>query len=113
MKTIGRLMVPIETQRSLEEQRGFKIVEVVAEKDGLFALVKVPVEDLPNLRVLKTSAGRREYQREIQRKYRKRLKKRNKGIEGIPLTVRHGYESSRPETTTERRTRLMKKKKTR
>ena len=86
-------MVPIETQRSLEEQRGFKIVKVVAEKDGLFALVKVPVEDLPNLRVLKTSAGRREYQREIQRKYRKRLKKRKRANIPIPLTTRHGYET--------------------
>ena len=93
MKTIGRLMVPIETQRSLEEQRGFKIVEVVAEKDGLFALVKVRVEDLPNLKVLKTSAGRREYQRDVQRRYRQRSKKRKRADRPIPLTTRHGYET--------------------
>ena len=93
MKTIGRLMVPIETQRSLEEQRGFKIVEVVAEKDGLFALVKVRVEDLPNLKVLKTSAGRREYQRDVQRRYRTKLKKRKRADKPIPLTTRHGYET--------------------
>ena len=93
MKTIGRLMVPIETQRSLEAQRGFKIVEVVAEKDGLFALVKVPVEDLPNLKVLKTDAGRREYQRGVQRRYRKKLKKRKRADKPIPLTTRHGFET--------------------
>ena len=70
------LAIPEETVRSLEAERGFKIIEVLAEKDGLFALVKVPIEDLPNLKVLKTDRGRRDYQREVQKRYRDRLKKR-------------------------------------
>jgi hypothetical protein len=68
--------VPEETARSLALERGFQVMEILAEKDGLYALVKVPVEDLPNLKVLKTGRKEREAQREIQQRYRDKLKRK-------------------------------------
>jgi hypothetical protein len=70
LKRVGRLMEPIQTHR------GFDVVEIVTDKNRLYAMVKVPVEDLPNLKVLKTDKERREYQRKVQRKYRQKLKKK-------------------------------------
>ena len=69
-------MVPEETVKALAEEHGFEVVRVLAEKDGLYALVKVRVEDLPNLKVLKTGRREREAQREVQQRYRDRLKKK-------------------------------------
>ena len=70
----GRLTLPINTEDGLE------IVELISEGDNLFALVKVPVEELANLKILKTNKKRRLQQKTTQKKYRerKRLPKHRK-----------------------------------
>jgi len=76
MKRTGALALPITTNEGLE------VVRLISEKNQLYALVKLPVEDLPNLRVLKTDKERREYQRQIQTRYRQRLKGRPRRFGG-------------------------------
>ena len=70
----GRLAVSINTEEGLE------VVELITEGDDIFAIVKVPVEELPNLRLLKTDKKRRVKQKLTQKKYRerKRLPKHRK-----------------------------------
>ena len=68
MKNIGKLALPIETND------GFEVVRLITEKNELYALVKVPVDDLPNLRILKTDKQRRDYQKKAQERYREKLK---------------------------------------
>jgi len=70
------LALPITTNEGLE------VVRLLTEKNNLYALVKVAVEDLPNLRVLKTDKERREYQKQIQTRYRQRLKGRPRKFGG-------------------------------
>lgn len=73
MRKKGKLTVPIEGT-----DLGFEIVELVEEKNEVFALVKVPLEDLHKLRVLKTDKKRREYQKKAQRRYRRKLATKQK-----------------------------------
>ena len=73
MRKKGKLTVPIEGT-----DQGFEIVKLVEEENEVFALVKVPLENLHKLRVLKTDKKRREYQRKAQRKYRGKLATKKK-----------------------------------
>lgn len=59
-------------------ERGFEVVELIKEEWGDFVLVKVRLEDLPKLKILKTDKKRREYQKGAQKKYRKRLAAKKK-----------------------------------
>ena len=54
-------------------ERAFEVVELVKENGENFVLVKIRLEDLSKLAVLKTERKRREYQREAQKRYRKKL----------------------------------------
>ena len=57
---------------------GFEVVDLFTENSQIYAMIKVNVVDLPNLKFLKTDKKRREYQKDIQKKYRKRKKERRK-----------------------------------
>ena len=70
-----RLGTPLITEEGLE------IVEIVTEENDIYALVKVKVVDLPNLKFLRTDKKRREYQKDIQRRYRKKKKDRERNRE--------------------------------
>ena len=60
-------------------ERGFEVVELIKEDGENFVLVKIRLEDLSKLTVLKTDRKRREYQREAQKRYRKKLAAKQKG----------------------------------
>ena len=60
----------------LEED--FEVVDLLTEDNQIYAMIKVNIMDLPNLKFLKTDKKRREYQKDIQKKYRKRKKERRK-----------------------------------
>ncbi len=68
----------MEQKRSLElpvvMDEGFEVVDLFTEDNQIYAMIKVNVMDLPNLKFLKTDKKRREYQKDIQKKYRKRRK---------------------------------------
>jgi hypothetical protein len=57
-------------------EEGLEIVEIVTEENDIYALIKVRVVDLPNLKFLRTNKKRRDYQKDVQRKYRKKKKDR-------------------------------------
>lgn len=59
-------------------ERGYEVVELIKEGDEDFVLVKIRLEDLSKLTVLKTDRKRREYQREAQKRYRKKLASKQK-----------------------------------
>ena len=50
----------------------------ILRTSGEWAIVKVRIDDLEKVRLLKLPEGVREYFRETQRKYRQRLKERRK-----------------------------------
>lgn len=64
-------------RRVTPAERGFEILDMIKEDEKTFVLVKVPLENINRLAVLKTDEERRIYQKEIQRKYRERLKSKN------------------------------------
>jgi hypothetical protein len=70
MDNIVKFDAPLITEDGLE------IVEIITENNDIYALIKVKVVDLPNLKFLKTNKKRREYQKDVQRKYRKKKKDR-------------------------------------
>lgn len=72
MEHAAELKLPIITEDGLE------IVEIRTEDNQIYAMVKVNILDLPNLKFLKTDKKRREYQKKIQKKYRKRKKNKKK-----------------------------------
>ena len=53
--------------------RGFEVVELIKENGEDFALVKIKLEDVSKLKILRTDEKRRQYQMKAQREYRKRL----------------------------------------
>jgi hypothetical protein len=53
-----------------------EVVDLITEDNQIYAMIKVNIMDLPNLKFLKTDKKRREYQKDIQKKYRKRKKER-------------------------------------
>lgn len=57
--------------------KGWKI-EVVSDS-GEYAIVRIPINDLDKIRIVKLPAAMRDYFRERQRKYRAKLKKNNGG----------------------------------
>jgi hypothetical protein len=59
-------------------ERGYEVVRLIKEGDENFVLVKVRLEDMSKLRVLKTDEKRLEAQREAQRRYRERKAKQKK-----------------------------------
>ena len=54
------------------------MVELIKEDGESYVLVKVRLEDLSKLKVLKTDKKRLEYQRDAQRRYRRKLAKKEK-----------------------------------
>lgn len=59
-------------------ERGFEVVELIKEDGENFVLVKIRLEDVSKLTVLRTDKKRREYQREAQKRYRKKLAAKQK-----------------------------------
>ena len=55
------------------EEKGFEVIELIKEGGESFVLVKVPLENIGKLVVLKTDEERRKYQKEAQKRYRERL----------------------------------------
>jgi len=53
-------------------------MELVDQK-GEYAIVKIKVDDIERVRLLKLSDDFRAYRREIQRRYRQRLKEKSSG----------------------------------
>ena len=66
----------LKLDASVITEEGLEIVEIITEENEIFALIKVKVVDLPNLKFLRTNKKRREYQKDVQRKYRKKKKDR-------------------------------------
>lgn len=59
-------------------ERGFEVIKLIKEDGENFVLVKIRLEDLSKLTILKTDKKRREYQREAQKRYRKKLAAKQK-----------------------------------
>ena len=66
----------LKLDASVITEEGLEIVEIITEENEIYALIKVKVVDLPNLKFLRTNKKRREYQKDVQRKYRKKKKDR-------------------------------------
>lgn len=66
-------MVKGKYKKAAPYEKGFEVLNLVKEGDKSFVLVKVPLENMTKLVVLKTDEERRVYQKEAQKRYRQKL----------------------------------------